>query len=225
MKFLRGCIALLFLALPLPLAAFVPKQEGPRDALRLDPPRITVRGERIDPTAATPAAAAAAAFLERYGGQWIFSVDPRTARFDLVQGSGIPLIPGRGNALGPEVAYRFALGEEIVTNSGQRARLIRPLDFLVISDHAENLGLSPMIERRVCPRQTPGSTMVSCLSGPRCARLLMARSTRRGSSVCPPMLPNMPHTVYCRKSRRIGSLSLRAVTTTRPRATAVKIIE
>ncbi|OUS32883.1 hypothetical protein A9Q98_00270 [Thalassotalea sp. 42_200_T64] len=50
-----------------------------------------------------------------------------------------------GNTLGPEVAYRFALGHEITTSSGQRARLIRPLDFLVISDHAENLGLAPLI--------------------------------------------------------------------------------
>ena len=50
-----------------------------------------------------------------------------------------------GNTLGPEVAYLFALGHEIETSSGQRARLIRPLDFLVISDHAENLGLSPLI--------------------------------------------------------------------------------
>jgi len=50
-----------------------------------------------------------------------------------------------GNKLGPEEAYRFALGEEIITSSGQRARLIRPLDFLVVSDHAENLGLAPMI--------------------------------------------------------------------------------
>ena len=50
-----------------------------------------------------------------------------------------------GNKLNPEEAYRFALGEEILTSSGQRARLIRPLDFLVVSDHAENLGLAPMI--------------------------------------------------------------------------------
>ena len=50
-----------------------------------------------------------------------------------------------GNKLGPEDAYRFALGEEVRTSSGQRARLIRPLDFLVVSDHAENLGLAPMI--------------------------------------------------------------------------------
>lgn len=51
-----------------------------------------------------------------------------------------------GNRLGPEEAYRFALGEEVLTSTGQRARLIRPLDFLVVADHAENLGLAPMIE-------------------------------------------------------------------------------
>jgi hypothetical protein len=50
-----------------------------------------------------------------------------------------------GNKLSPEEAYRFAKGEEVITSSGQRARLIRPLDFLVVSDHAENLGLAPMI--------------------------------------------------------------------------------
>jgi hypothetical protein len=50
-----------------------------------------------------------------------------------------------GNRLGPEEAYRFALGEVVTTSSGQRARLIRALDFLVVSDHAENLGLAPMI--------------------------------------------------------------------------------
>jgi hypothetical protein len=50
-----------------------------------------------------------------------------------------------GNTVGPEEAYRFALGEEVIGSGGQRIRLIRPLDFLVISDHAENLGLAPMI--------------------------------------------------------------------------------
>ena len=50
-----------------------------------------------------------------------------------------------GNTLGPEEAYRFARGEEVRSAAGMRARLIRPLDFLVVSDHAENLGLSPMI--------------------------------------------------------------------------------
>jgi hypothetical protein len=51
-----------------------------------------------------------------------------------------------GNRLGPDEALRFAKGEMVVSSSGTRARLIRPLDFLVVADHAENLGLSPMIE-------------------------------------------------------------------------------
>ena len=34
-----------------------------------------------------------------------------------------------GNTLGPEQAYRFALGHEITTSSGQKARLIRPAGF------------------------------------------------------------------------------------------------
>ncbi|PHR20932.1 MAG: hypothetical protein COA41_03770 [Sphingopyxis sp.] len=42
--------------------------------------------------------------------------------------------------LGPEAAYRFARGEEVETSSGQRAKLSRPLDFLMVADHAEYLG-------------------------------------------------------------------------------------
>jgi hypothetical protein len=50
-----------------------------------------------------------------------------------------------GNTLGPDEAYRFAKGEIVTSSSGVRARLLRPLDFLVVADHAENLGLAPMI--------------------------------------------------------------------------------
>ena len=50
------------------------------------------------------------------------------------------------NRLGPDAAYRFAKGEEVTASFGVRARLLRPLDFLVIADHAENLGLAPMID-------------------------------------------------------------------------------
>jgi len=50
-----------------------------------------------------------------------------------------------GCRLGPEEAYRFARGEIVVASNGVRARLQRPLDFLVVADHAENLGLAPMI--------------------------------------------------------------------------------
>lgn len=50
-----------------------------------------------------------------------------------------------GCTLGPEDAYRFARGEAVTSSTGVPARLNRPLDFLVVSDHAENLGLAPAI--------------------------------------------------------------------------------
>ncbi len=50
-----------------------------------------------------------------------------------------------GNRLGPDEAYRFARGEIVVSSTGIRARLQRALDFLVVADHAENLGLAPLI--------------------------------------------------------------------------------
>lgn len=50
-----------------------------------------------------------------------------------------------GNTLGPDEAYRFARGETVTSSTGVPARLARPLDFLVISDHAENLGLAPAL--------------------------------------------------------------------------------
>jgi hypothetical protein len=51
-----------------------------------------------------------------------------------------------GNVLGPDVAYRFAKGETVTSSMGVRARLVRPLDFLMVADHAEALGVAPMIE-------------------------------------------------------------------------------
>ena len=51
-----------------------------------------------------------------------------------------------GNTLGPDEALRFAKGEKVISSTGLPARLIRPLDFLVVADHAETLGLAPMIE-------------------------------------------------------------------------------
>jgi len=51
-----------------------------------------------------------------------------------------------GNKLGPAEAYRFARGEEVTSSSGLRAKLIKPLDFLVVADHAEYFGLATMIK-------------------------------------------------------------------------------
>ncbi len=48
-----------------------------------------------------------------------------------------------GARLGPADAYRFAKGEEIMASSGQLAKLSRPLDFLVVADHSDNMGFFP----------------------------------------------------------------------------------
>ena len=46
-----------------------------------------------------------------------------------------------GTKLTPEDAFRFARGEEVVSTSGVPAKLRRPLDFLVVTDHSNYLGL------------------------------------------------------------------------------------
>jgi hypothetical protein len=50
-----------------------------------------------------------------------------------------------GNRNGPDVSFRFARGEEMRTSHGQRVKLKRPLDFLVVSDHAEYLGIADLL--------------------------------------------------------------------------------
>jgi len=51
----------------------------------------------------------------------------------------------KGTTIDVTEAYRFAKGEKIISNTGQPVQLIRPLDFLVITDHAEFIGLAPML--------------------------------------------------------------------------------
>ena len=48
-----------------------------------------------------------------------------------------------GNRLGLDEAYRFARGEEVESTNGGPVRLSRPLDFLVIADHSDNMGFFP----------------------------------------------------------------------------------
>ena len=48
-----------------------------------------------------------------------------------------------GCSLTPVDAYRFARGEEIRASSGQPVKLSRPLDFLVVTDHSDNMGWFP----------------------------------------------------------------------------------
>jgi predicted RecA/RadA family phage recombinase len=46
-----------------------------------------------------------------------------------------------GTRLGPEDAFRFARGDEVVSSTGVPVKLHRPYDFLVVSDHSDYMGL------------------------------------------------------------------------------------
>ena len=50
-----------------------------------------------------------------------------------------------GARLMPDDAYRFARGETVRASGSEEVRLRRPLDFLMVSDHAENLGVLPRL--------------------------------------------------------------------------------
>ncbi len=52
-----------------------------------------------------------------------------------------------GNTLDPDEAYRFAKGQQVIASTGQPVKLVRPLDWLVIADHAESMGVAVLIER------------------------------------------------------------------------------
>ncbi len=45
-----------------------------------------------------------------------------------------------GARLSPEDAHRFARGDEVISSTGIPVRLARPLDWLVVSDHSDNMG-------------------------------------------------------------------------------------
>ncbi len=46
-----------------------------------------------------------------------------------------------GNTTKPEMAYRFARGEEVVASSGIPVKLARPLDWLVVTEHSDGMGM------------------------------------------------------------------------------------
>lgn len=67
----------------------------------------------------------------------------------------------------PEDAFRFARGEQLIAHNRMPVKLKRPLDFLVVSDHAEYLGIISNI--------ASGSTVLTgTTDGARWARLLAA---------------------------------------------------
>ncbi len=50
-----------------------------------------------------------------------------------------------GARLTPDDAYRFARGEELTSSTGLKVKLSRPLDFLVVADHSDNMGFFPRL--------------------------------------------------------------------------------
>jgi hypothetical protein len=96
-RLLFACLAIILVSVSV-RAVEVRDRRHPRT---LDPPVAWARSERIVPGDGTPVAAAAQRFIDRREGEWRFDVDPRTGLATLVQGSGIALVPGRGNPLGP----------------------------------------------------------------------------------------------------------------------------
>jgi hypothetical protein len=50
-----------------------------------------------------------------------------------------------GTSLNVHDGLRMARGETVISNTGQRVQLIRPLDFLFVTDHAEMIGLAQAI--------------------------------------------------------------------------------
>ncbi|MDW4551710.1 DUF3604 domain-containing protein [Defluviimonas sp. D31] len=50
-----------------------------------------------------------------------------------------------GNRLDARAAYRFAKGEQVNATTGMAVKLSRPLDFLVVADHSDNMGLFDLI--------------------------------------------------------------------------------
>lgn len=52
-----------------------------------------------------------------------------------------------GNTLGVDEAYRFARGEELTSSTGLPAKLARPLDWMVVTDHTDMMGFGTDLKR------------------------------------------------------------------------------
>lgn len=52
-----------------------------------------------------------------------------------------------GNILGHEDAYRLARGQQITSSSGVDVKLSRPLDWLVVADHSDMMGIAADIQK------------------------------------------------------------------------------
>jgi len=61
--------------------------------------------------------------------------------------TGLSLDAGAfGNILGPDDAWRFAKGEQVISSTGQPVKLSRPLDWMVLTDHTDLMGFAPDLQ-------------------------------------------------------------------------------
>ena len=77
-----------------------------------------------------------------------------------------------GNRQGPEEAYRFARGEAVRNAGGEQVQLSRPLDFVALTDHAEQFHLyqicvaepeGPLYRTKNCELMRKGDTTLTVL--------------------------------------------------------------
>ncbi|HXV76490.1 MAG TPA: hypothetical protein VD788_09240, partial [Candidatus Polarisedimenticolaceae bacterium] len=90
----------LTLVLAAPAGAAVAPDDPRPDPRERRPALARVESERLALVPGDGRARAADRFRARYGGDWSFAYDRRSDHPALIQGAGIPLVPGRGNRLG-----------------------------------------------------------------------------------------------------------------------------
>jgi hypothetical protein len=142
------CAALAALVLSLSFAGRGTVQTAPAASAASAGDEVPVKGVVDDPydTADRATGAAAGAQAKRYSpyAGRKYPTRPLFGDTHLHTSNSGDAFAG-GNRLDPEQAYRFARGEEVISSTGVPAKLSRPLDFLVVSDHAEGLGLMQQV--------------------------------------------------------------------------------
>ncbi|MGD8866543.1 MAG: DUF3604 domain-containing protein [Gemmatimonadales bacterium] len=112
-------------------AAVVPSVRG-QETVGLPPPDSTVAG-----------AFPAQRHFSPYAGR---NFPTRVYWGDTHLHTGLSMDAGAfGARLLPDDAYRFARGEELTSSTGLQVKLSRPLDFLVVADHSDNMGFFPRL--------------------------------------------------------------------------------
>ena len=67
------------------------------------------------------------------------------------------LIPSGNPLTGPEDAYKYALGQPIKHPAGYEVKILKPLDFMGVTDHAEYVGAA--YHSRMIPEEPPMSKL------------------------------------------------------------------